>query len=176
MKKITDENYKIKGYAKKKIYDVKGDVIGQEYYAEYDETEPIEDNRFKRLKVRETRVITRESTLGLPKKIDVTIEWISGDGVTTRASKTLSKPINSYDGMRMNEASRKRLVAIAQGYLLGQVGLLNTQEFGSDVAVKRSAYISGSRYALIDAINNSTRSYMTTSIKAGLISILDIAY
>ena len=173
---ITDEDYRIKGYFKKKGYDSKGDIVTVGYYAEYDEAEPVEEDRYKKLKVRETRTVERDVGLGIPFKLTVDIEWLSSDEVSVRATKQLIKWINSYDGMAMNTASRTRLVETAQGYLLGEVGLADTQEFGTDVALERSAYISGTRQSLIDAINNSSRTYMTPTIKATLVAILDIAY
>lgn len=173
---ITREDYRIKGYYKKKTYDNKGDVVSQGYYGVYNEQEPIEEDRYQDLVVLETRTVERDPTLGIPFKVTVDIEWFGSDKAQPRATKQLVKFINSHDGMAMNELSRKRLVEVGQGYLLGEIGLANTQEFGSDVALERAAYISGTRAPIIDAINNSSRTYMTPTVKSTLVSILDISY
>lgn len=168
----TQEDYRLKGFKKKKTYDAKGDVAIVEYYQDYDEG----TGAFSNLKVKETRTVTRDSFIGVAQKVEVLIEWISGDGVTPRATKTLVKPLSSHDGMALNEESRRRLVEKAQGYLLTEVGLENTQEFGGDIIAEREAYIAGARTQIIAAIDASTRVYMTQARKDTLKAILDIDY
>lgn len=163
-------DYRIQGYYKKKIYDVKGDLVSSEFYKSYNEGTQTYSN----LKVKEVRVVERDVVLGIPEKITVDIEWYHGDQVTE--TKQIIKPINSFDGMGMNEASRKRLVGQAQGYLLGEVGLANTKDFANDIISERAGYIAGTRQPLIDAINTSAKPYMTAPIKATLVALLDIDY
>lgn len=176
MQLLRNIDYRIQGYHKKKVYDTKGDVSEVGFYKTY--TPPVTGSTgtYTGLKVKETRTITRDVVLGIPNKIDMLIEWFKGDGVTTADTKTITKHINSYDGMRMNQEARTNLMTKAQGYLLGEVGLANTQEFGTDVMSEREAYIAGTRGPLIDLINNSSRPYMTTEIKNTLVAILDIAF
>lgn len=172
MKPVQYEDYRIKGYAKEKVYDTKGDLVEVNFYEEYD----VPTKTYSRLAVKETRTVTRDVTLGIPELITVDIQFFKGDGTTVIATKQLVKPINSHDGMSVNEEARTRLVEKAQGYLLQEIGLANTQEFGADVTTERAAYISGTRQPIIDAINNSARAYLTPTIKATLVAILDVDY
>lgn len=171
-KAIEAEDYRIKGYHKSKTTDNKGDYIKIEYFLNYDES----TEEYSGLKVQEIRTVERSATLGIPFKVTVDISWFEEDGTTIIITKQLVKHINTFDGMAMNQVSRTRLVETGQGYLLGEIGLANTQEFGTDVISERGAYIAGTRQPLIDAINASTRTYMTQAIKDQLTAILDIPY
>jgi hypothetical protein len=169
---LSNIDYRLQGYFKKKTYDAKGDTTLIELFANYDEGTEVYSN----LKLKEVRTVTRDATLGIPNKVVVDITWFEDDEVTVYQTKQIIKYLNSFDGMSLNQASRTVLVEQAQGYLLGQVGLADTQEFGTDVMSEREAYIAGTRQPLLDAISASTRTYMTQAIKDQLNTMLDIQY
>jgi hypothetical protein len=171
MELTEHQDYRIKGYFKEKSYDANGDVVKVEFFKSYNS----ETSEYSNLKVREIRTVVRDETTGIPNTLTVVITWHKSDG-SVFATKTLMKPINGYDGQRMNQEARTILVTQAQGYLLQTIGLINTQEFGTDLMSEREAYIAGTRQPLLDAINNSARVYVTAEIKAALVLILDVAY
>jgi hypothetical protein len=172
MELIQNQDYRIKGYHKEKVYDNKGDVTQVNFYKNYN---PVTES-YTELKVRESRTVDRDVTTGVPNKVTVDIEWFKSDGVTKSAEKRLEKYINGFDGQQMNQEARLNLTTKAQGYLLQAVGLENTKELGTDVAVERSAYISGTTQGLIDAVNNSARAYMTPEVKATVVTILNVTF
>lgn len=172
MELVQNQDYRLKGYHKEKVYDAKGDVIQVNFYKNYD---PVTET-YTQLKVRENRTVERDVTTGVPNKVTVDIEWFKSDGTTVTAGKQLEKYINGFDGQQMNQNARLNLTTKAQGYLLQTIGLDNTKELGTDVALERAAYISGTTQGLLDAVNNSTRPYMTPEVKATVITILDQTY
>lgn len=171
MELVQEQDYRIKGYYKEEIYNEKGDVATVNYYKTYDSTNKTYSNK----KVEESVLIYRDETLGIPTSIEISITWYKSDG-SPMASKTIEKIINSQKGQRINQESRTNLITKAQGYLLQETGLPNTQEFGIDVMAEREAYIAGTKQPLLDAITNSTKTYMTQTIKDTLNAILNIDY
>ena len=172
MELVQNQDYRLNGYHKEKIYDDKGDVVQVNFYKNYN---PVTET-YTQLKVRENRTVERDATTGVPNKVTVDIEWFKSDETTVIAGKQLEKYINGFDGQQMNQNARVNLVTKAQGYLLQSVGLENTKELGEDVGIERSAYISGTTQSLIDAVNNSTRPYMTAEVKATVTAILNVTF
>jgi hypothetical protein len=171
MELVQNEDYRLKGYYKDETYNEKGDVSKVTYYKAYDKT----TDQFSNVKVEEDILIYRDETLGIPSSVEVTITWYKSDG-TIMATKTIEKIINGFKGQQMNQQSRTTLVTKAQGYLLQELGLANTQEFGTDVMQEREAYIAGTKQPLLDVIANSTRTYMTQTIKDTVSAILNVDY
>lgn len=167
---ITQIDYRLQGYFKKKVNDSKGDRVTIEYYAEYDS----QTGDYSRLKVKETRTYTRNTTTGILEEITVLIEWFSGDGVTVRANKTLVKPLDLDDGMKTNERSRGRLVNKAKGAAIQLIGLAAGKTFMRNLGLEISLYREGDIQPLIDAINND--SVQTQAFKDTLVGILNVSY
>lgn len=171
MELVQNENYRLKGYKTKNVYDTNGDLVAVEYYKNYDPATQTYSN----LKVKEIRTIERDVNFGIPFQETVDIEWYKSDG-TKIAEKQIQKVKDINEGQDMNQRARTNLTTKAQGYLIQTVGLENTKELGVDIAVERAAYISGATQALIDAVNNSTRTYMTPEVKATVVAILNVTY
>lgn len=168
---ITQIDYRIQGYKKEKIQNNLGDITMVNFYQNYDE----QAQQFSGLKVRETRTQERDA-MGIPTKTTVDIEWFSSDEVTVRATKQLIKPLNSDDGLKVNEQSRGRLINKAKGYTIQTMGLENGKEFMKGIITEIELYKEGERQALIDAINNSTDPNATPEYKATVVAILDVSY
>ena len=166
---ITEENYTIKGYHKKKTYDAKGDLIVLEFYGSYDGI------TYSDLKIKETNVFTRDLTTGLVTKRIKTIEFYKG-GIIIVDTKVTEKFYTASEGYDANKTSRGILINNASMYLLSQVGLADGKLFLDLVVTQVAGYIDGSTQPLLDAVSTSGETYMTPTIKGTLDVILNIVY
>jgi len=169
MELLQNIDYRIQGYHKKFTFDANGDLIVIEYYKNFDGT------TYSNLKVKETRTYTRDAVFGLLVKRDMTIEWFRSDG-SVIATKTTTKFYDSKKGYHANKKARKNIIEKASIYLLGVVGLADGKLFLRQVKSEINGYIKGDSQPLLDAVNDSTETYMTGAIKTALITILDITY
>jgi len=167
METIVNKDYRLMGYHKVMTQNALGDAHIVEYFGDYNGGTP------QNLKVRETRTYTRDNTTGIVIQIDVLIEWLSGDGVTVRASKNLVKHIDLNRGMRKNERSRKRLLNKAKGAAIQLIGMEAGKTFMRDFSGEMTLYVEGDRQPLIDGINASGQAQ---NFKDTLTGILDISY
>lgn len=165
--RITDIDYRIQGFHKKKTNDTNGDRTIIEYYADYDA------GTYSRLKVRENRAYARNATTGILETITVDIEWMSGDGVTPRATKQIVKHLDLDDGMKANERARGRLLNKAKGAAIQLIGLEAGKTFMRDLGLEVGLYREGDIQPLIDAINASSE---TQLFKDTLTGILDVSW
>lgn len=176
---ITEINYRIQGYHKKETFDANGDLTTVEYYANYDSG----TETFSNLKVKETRIYTRDIGSGLLTKRDMTIEWYKGGG-SLSDTKTTEKHYDSQKGYKSNIKARKNLINSASMWLYGDLiaefgqatGEANAKEFLRDVGSERGGYIAGDLQPLLDAVQASARAYITGARKSTLDTILNIAY
>jgi len=166
---IQYEDYRIKGYQKKPTIDANGDLVIVEYFKDYDET----TKQYSNLKVKETRVYTRDSSTLLMKR-DMTIQWFSGGKET--AVVTTQKFYTAEQGYSANKRARQNLINRASMYLLSEVGLTDGKTFLNGVTGEISTYVDGSIQPLVDAIANSTEPFMTLTIKGTLDTILNVTY
>lgn len=166
---LTDENYRLNGYHKKKTNNSFGDRMIIEYYANYDSS----TQTYSDLKVRETRAYTRQAGTGIMETITVDIEWLSGDGITPRATKQIVKYLDLDDGLKGNEKSRKRLLNKAKGAAIQLIGLSAGKAFMRSLATEVSMYKEGDYQMLIDGINASSQ---TQTFKDTLTTILNVSY
>lgn len=164
---ITKEDYRLKGYSKKKTNNPFGDRSVVEYFKDYST-----ENGYENLMVKETRTHTRNG-YGIPIQTVVQIEWFGKDKTAARATKTLIKPLDADDGMKVNESSRGRLINMAKGAVILTIGLEPGKAFMRTVSVEISEYKEGDKTPLIDSINAST---LDAGLKATLVGILDVAY
>ena len=171
MELIQNQDYRIQGYMKKNVYGTNGDLITVEYYGQYDS----QTQTYSNLIVKEIKTIERDINFGIPFQENIEIVWYKSDG-SVIAQKNILKVIDINDGQKINQNSRTNLTTKAQGYLIQTVGLANTKELGVDISSERSAYISGATQALIDAVNNSSRTYMTAEVKASVVAILNVTF
>ena len=79
---LLDVDYSILGYHKESIFDSKGDLVTVNFYINYDGV------TYSDLRVKETRVYTRDVVTGLLTKRDMTIQWFDDDGLTIIFTKT----------------------------------------------------------------------------------------
>ena len=164
---ITDIDYTIQGYHKKKTTNSFGDRSLVEYYSDYNE------GFYSNLKVRETRVYIRNTVTGITETISVDIEWIGVDGVTPIAARQLVKYLDLDDGLEANEKSRKRLLHKAKGAAIQLIGIEAGKSFMRSYGAEMSLYVEGDKQLLIDGINSSSE---TQIFKDTLTGILDIQY
>lgn len=164
---VTQEDFRLKGYHKVMTENANGDAYIIEYFADYNGGTP------QRLKVRETRSYTRNAVTGIVETINVNIEWLSGDGVTVRATKNFDKHLDVYRGMAKNEKARVRLLNKAKGAAIQLIGLEAGKTFMRDFSNEMTLYVAGDRIPLIDGINASAQSQ---TFKDTLVGILDVSY
>ena len=165
---ITRENYRLKGFKKKKSNNSFGDRSLVEYYKEFDN----QTGEYSDLMVAENRTHTRNA-YGIPTETTVVINWYGKDKSAPRATKTLVKPLDSDDGMKVNEASRARLINKAKGAVILTIGKPAGIDFMRTVSVEIGEYKEGDKQPLVDAVAAS-------NLPAGLITavneILDVSY
>jgi len=167
MQIVTDIDYRIQGYHKKKTNDSFGDRAIIEYYATF--TAGV----YSDLKVKETRSYTRQAVTGILETVTVDIEWMSGDGVTPRATKQVVKHLDLDDGLKGNQKARGRLLNKAKGAAIQLIGMEAGKAFMRTLGDEVSLYREGDYQPLIDGINTSAQ---TQEFKDTLVAILDISY
>lgn len=174
-------DYRIQGYHQEMTFDTKGDLVTVKYYEQYDGV------TYANLKVQETRVYTRDADTGLLIKRDMTIEWFDNAG-NKRDEKTTEKYYDAQKGYSSNIRARKNLVNKGSMYLYADLqsefgaaqGETNAKEFLRDIKSEIVNYERGDIQELLDAVQGSTRGYMTSANglvrKATLDALLNIAY
>lgn len=163
-------NYNILGYHKKRTIDTNGDLVTVEYYVTYDGV------TYSGLKVKETRIYTRDAVTGIMAKRDMTIEWYEEDEVTIYCNSITEKYYTAQEGYEANIRSRSNLITNASLYLFQTVGEVDAKAFLEIVAADIDKYKGGAITPLLTAISGSGETYMTPTIKATLDAILNIVY
>lgn len=167
MRLIQDEDFRLKGYHKVMTQNVNGDAATIEYYGDYNGGNP------QHLKVREVRTYSRNAVTGIPESIDILIEWIGSDGVSSKINKSFTKHLDPNRGMAKNEKARKRLLNKAKGAAIQLIGMSAGKTFMRNFGNEMTLYVEGDRQPLIDGIDASGE---TQLFKDTLTSILDISY
>lgn len=163
------EDYRLNGYHRKETFDTNGDFTTIEFFKNYT------DSVFSDLRVRETRTYLRDVSTGLMIKRTILIEWFSGNRVAT--TKTLIKHYETpQKGHNANVKGRKNLTGDASLYLFNQIGIVNTRAFWKLVKNETQDFEETGDLSLITAINNSAEPYLTPTIKATMVAILNILY
>lgn len=170
---IQNVDYSIQGYHKKETFDSKGDLVTVEYFSEYDSG----TDTFSGLKVTETRVYIRDVTTGLLTQRDMTIDWYRSGGGVVATTKETTKYYTAQKGYVANKQARQNIIDKGAMYLVSQVGVPDSKKFWSTVRNEVDDYVNASSVqALVDAINNSTEPYITPTIKATLVAIVNVTY
>ena len=164
-----DEDYRIKGFHKKITLKDNGDIDTVEYYKKFDGV------NYSKLEVKETRVITRDVNTKLPIHRDLKIEFYKA-GIKVIHTKNYKKYYTADRAYAKNKEATQRVFDKAAMYLASQIGNDNAKAFLRTVVNEVSAYKDQDRQPLLDAINNSADTNLTTIIKSTLISILDINF
>jgi hypothetical protein len=165
-----NENYRTKGYYVTETNDSKGFVSQRNYYKSYDEG----TDTYSNLKVREDITNTYDPVTGLITKENKISRWYKNGQEMT--SKVKVSNLDSIQGYQRAQKGRAKLAAVAGMQLMGAVGQPDAQAFLSTVIQEREEYIAGNRAPLVAAINASTESYMTQTVKDTLVATLDIDY
>ena len=163
-------NFDILGFHKKRTFNEKGELTTVEYYRTYDGI------TYSDLILKEERAYTRNEVTNLVAYRDLTITfYLTDDSIGyVKHSKKYYTLIEAYSEGKIR---RQNLVNFASiDYPTGlffKVGKDNALDFLNDVNTQIGVYIGGNVTTLLDAIQDSTKPYMTQQIKDDLIAILD---
>lgn len=158
-------DYDIYGLHKKKTI-VAGELVLVEYYKNYNGTD------YSDLVVSETRNYVRNAYGLVTYRTQVSYWYLTND--TIGCTKTTTKYYNVQESMEEAETRRRNLLSDAKLYTASQVGLTNALDLMTSVNAEISLYIQGEQTALITAINNSTKEYLTQEIKDTLVYLLTL--
>jgi len=170
-----DRNYNLLGYHKKASLNIAGDVVTVEFYSEYDEAEEL----YSELQVKETRVFVKDISDIIIKKT-TTIDWYSHSEIVN--TKVLVRHYLSEEGFLLSKRYKKNLTNKATIWIIkdlidefGQAtGMANALEFLGDIGKHINLYSMGKKDNLLDAISDSTRTYITAARKTSLDDILNV--
>ena len=166
-------------FQKPPVIDAKGDVTQLQMYQGYD---PGTDT-YTNLVVQEDRVYTRDAS-GLLTQRDTTTTWYFTDE-TPGTTKDHVKYYDALKGYEGNKRSRNNLINNASMYLFASLTAndpVNGDQQAKDFLVLASqdenvgVYIGGNIAPLVDFITNTTEAYITPTIRATLITILNVTY
>jgi hypothetical protein len=161
---ITGEDYDIKGYHKKRTITL-GELRRVEYYLNYDGT------TYSNLMVDETRDYTRDANALVISRLQ-TSKWYDGQG-TLQFEKTFTKYYTPQEAIEESATRNGNVLSDCKLYILSQVGLEYGQDMMLSVGTEMNVYINGYRVPLINAIQASTKPYMTQVIKDTACAILN---
>lgn len=159
-------DYDIIGLHKKRTITF-GELVTVQYYNNYDGT------TYSDLVVEETRVYNRDAN-GLAQTRDLTIKWYYKNDVVG-----LIKPTTKYyspaESIEEGINRRSNIIAQAKIYTLGAVGQANAFDLLSTVKNEIQLFLDGYTDPLRNAINVSTKPYLTQAIKDGIIENLRLS-
>ena len=183
---ITGYDFRLLGLHKKEFFDEYGDLIKVEYYTAYD----LSTDTFSDLAIIENRTYSRDTATGLLYQRINAIDWYDVDGNIIQTKTNLSKYYSAQKGFVANKRARQNLIDKSSLYLYSTLmtndmatAVVNVDNFSELTNEAERNYIKGTIDPLIDIINNSTdntlpeyRTYITATIKATLLYLLDINY
>lgn len=158
-------NYDLYGLHKKRTFN-QGELSLTEYFKNYS------NGIYSDLVVSESRVYSRDVN-NLVQYRTQTISWYLTDE-TVGDTKVTIKYYDITESMLESETRRTNLISTAKLYTASQVGISDALDFMESINNEISLYIQGLTQNLFDAINASTKPYVTIELKATLISILTI--
>lgn len=156
-------DYDIRGFHKKRTI-VKGELLIVEYYRNFDGT------TYSDLIVQETRTYNRNG-IGLVQTRNLNIKWYLKDN-SIGCEKNTIKYYTSSEAIDEGIIRRKNIFADAKTHLLETIGQTYAFDFLLSVKTQMDYYIEGYKQPLIDAVNNSTKTYMAAPIKSAVANIL----
>lgn len=166
-------NYNLLGLHKNEIFDEKGDLVVVQYFVDYDAETGIHST----MAVEERRTYTRDSNTGVLKQRSTDIDWYNTEGSVGASKTQVNKYYTAVKGFESNKKARQNLLNNASMYLLSQVGLTDAKAFWKTLGQDDvKDYKNIGDLSIIDSINNSVESYMNATIKATLVTILNITY
>ena len=165
-------NYDILGLYRKEYFTTtpgpqNGELNKVEYYQHYDGT------TYSNLTLTEYRVYTRDPNTLLAIYRTQTINWYLTDS-TIGETKVTIKYYNPTDQINEGIQRRTNVLNEAKLYLLSQIGLVNGLSYIVELADAIYTYQQGVTAPLSAAINASTDSFMTPTLKATTIGLLGL--
>lgn len=170
----TGLDYNLYGLHKKRTI-VKGELVLVEYYRDYN----YSANTYSDLVLKETRSYTRDG-INIIVHRDMVIDWYLEDG-SIGASKVMPRKFYSpEEAMEEGYIRRKNMLAFAKTVLLRELKTLygepTNQTYAFDLLLSLSTQMKyfeeGYTQPLRDAINASTKPYLTQDIKNLIITEL----
>lgn len=158
-------NYDIYGLHKKRTLN-QGELSLVEYYRNFDGVS------YSDLVLKEERIYTRNPINLAMYRTQITTWYLENGEIG--CTKETTKFYSPTESVAESETRRSNLVADAQLYCVNQIGLENSLDFMESVSKEIMLYVKGGIQYLFDAINTSTKPYLTSEIKATLIYILTI--
>lgn len=164
-------DYDIMGFHKKRTI-VKGELVKVEYFKEYDGT------TYSNLVVEETRTFNRDS-IGIIQTRDILIKWFLEDD-SVGCTKSWTKYYNADEAIQEGIDRRNNMISVAKTTLLRELALVHgvplNQQYSFDllltIGTEMKYFAEGYTQPLRDAINNSTKPYLTPSIKTLVVNEL----
>lgn len=186
---ITSVNYNLLGLHKKEYFDSNGDLNRLEMYTHYDQETDI----YTGLAILEERVYSRDASTGLLKTRATSLTWYDVDGNINATKTNQTKYFSAKKGFVANKRARQNLVDNASMYLYKELMIANLgdknvtdlqiDDFEGLTDSAQSKYVKSNTTPLITILENSTdntkdeyRDYITPSVKAVLLSILNVSY
>jgi hypothetical protein len=171
-----NDNYDILGLPKYEYIEMtdpakKGELLKTEYYNNFAGGDPNNIANYSDLVLTEERFYTRDPTTSLLLYRDQVVKWYLTDN-TVGEIKTNRKPYQLKDAIDEGIIRRGNVISAAKLYIMSTVGLANGQTYLAELITQINTYLQGNHQPLIDAVNASTDSFMTPTIKATTVSIL----
>ena len=160
----VDQDYDILGFHKKRTI-VKGELVKIEYYRNFDGT------TYSDLIIEENRTFYRDENSGLAIYRNLNIKWFMDDE-SVGYEKNATKFYSLVEAIDEGISRRNNMIAAAKLVVLGAVGLVNGQDLMVSVANEISLFSNGTTQPLRDAVNNSTKPYLNSTIKALIVTEL----
>ena len=186
---ITSVNYNLLGLHKKEYFDSNGDLNKLEMYTNYDQQADI----YTGLAILEERTYLRDASTGLLKTRTTNITWYDIDGNVNTTKSNVTKFFSAKKGFVANKRARQNIIDKASMYLYQELMITNLGDknvtdlqidnFETLTSIEQGSYIKSNTTPLISLITNSTdnakdeyRDYITPSVQAVLLSILNVSY
>lgn len=183
---ITGYDFRLLGLHKKEYFDEYGDLSKIEYYTAYD----LPTDTFSELAIVENRIYTRDINTGLLVQRVNTIDWYDIDGAIIQNKNNLTKYYSAQKGFVANKRARQNLIDKSSLYLYssliandGTNAITNVDDYSELTNEAERNYIKGTIDPLLLIITNSVdntkpeyRTYITATIKATLLFLLDINF
>lgn len=161
----ANKDYTILGLYKK-VVNITGqpDTIG--YYKESDGT------TYSDLYINEKYEYAYDDA-GRMKTRTTTIDFYLMDD-TIGYTKIVDEFITKNEALQLSQLRRETLVKDAENYVIDcqDISLVNRYDLLSSLGSELLAYEDGLKSVLIDAVNNSTKDYLTDKIKSDIVAIL----
>jgi hypothetical protein len=159
----SDINYDILGFHKKRTI-LFGELKKVEYFKNYDGT------NYSDLILEEFREYTRDID-GLVQVRNLTIKWLLNDD-SIGAIKNTTKYYSAQEAIQEGIDRRGNIISDTKSYTLFQIGQTQSFDLLSGVKTEIDLFIDGYTDPLRTAITNSTKPYLTQTIKDGIIDRL----